>query len=71
MGLTDDAIKNYKKSIEIDPGIEDPYLNLANIYYHLGKISESEKAFRKLKEINPEKYHMVKLEEIIFDRFNK
>lgn len=41
------------KAVQIDPGFVDAYLNLGQIYQHLGRDADASACFRKVLEIDP------------------
>ncbi|MFH1791070.1 MAG: tetratricopeptide repeat protein [Candidatus Omnitrophota bacterium] len=53
-GLYDEAIKEYKKAIEIDPRYPSPYFNLGLLYMDLENWTEAVEYFRKAVDVNPE-----------------
>lgn len=52
--MYDDAIKNYKKAILVDPEDEVLYYNMARAFYEKGELEEALKYFKKSVEINPD-----------------
>jgi len=52
-GRTDDAIREYREAIDLDPGNPDAWRGLAQSYESGGKLAEAESAFRKAVELHP------------------
>ena len=50
--LFDEAENLFLKSIELDSSFEFGYINLANLYLHLGESKKAEKIYRKVLETN-------------------
>ncbi len=53
-GMYDEAIKNYKKAIAIDPEDEVLYYNLARAYYEKKEYDEAIKNLKKALELKPD-----------------
>ena len=54
LGRWDDAIKNMKRCIKLDPLKPLSYLNLGNILSHAGRPDEATSYFKKALELNPQ-----------------
>jgi len=52
--MYDEAIKNYKKAIIVDPEDEVLYYNMARAYYEKGELENALKYFKKSVELNPD-----------------
>ena len=52
-GKLDDAVKNYKKAIELNPNNSIAYNDLGVILIHLGKTNEAINNFKKTINISP------------------
>lgn len=59
MGLYEEAIVNFRKSIEADPEFIDAYYNLGSVYEFLQQYDEALPVFKKIIVINPEDYDAV------------
>ncbi|HUB83994.1 MAG TPA: tetratricopeptide repeat protein [Bryobacteraceae bacterium] len=53
-GNPEEAIRDLRRSIEIDPSQPDPYLELAGIYQKLGRKAESREVLRKYLDFMPQ-----------------
>lgn len=53
-GERDKALGEYKRSIKIDANQEDAQYNLGVLYYNNGDVKHAQKAFEKVKELNPD-----------------
>ena len=51
--LTDQAIKDYTKAIELDPRDTHAYYNRGNTYYKKGQYDQAIKEYTKAIELNP------------------
>ena len=49
----EDAISEFKKTIELDPKMEAPYRNMSLSLFELGRYSEAEVAARQAVALNP------------------
>ena len=59
MGLSNAALFNYKKSIELNENNETAHYNIGGIYFKLADYEEAIKYYLKAIEINPEKKNAV------------
>ena len=50
----DDAITNYKKSIEINPNYAEGHNNLGGVLYKLGKFNDAIDSYRRAIKIKPD-----------------
>lgn len=55
---TNDAIKAYKKLIEIEPENRDNYLNLGQSYYKLGQLSTARTYYQKASQVSHEPWDL-------------
>lgn len=53
-GKQDEALGEYRESVNIDPCQEDAQYNLGVLYYNKGDLEMAKKCFEKTKELNPE-----------------
>src|SRR4029077_11055258 len=53
LGQTDKAIAAYQHVIELEPNIDDGYLNIGAIYFQQGKYNECIPQFQKALEVQP------------------
>ena len=49
----DEAEREYKLEIHINPNYENVYSNLGLLYFHQGKLREAEALWKKTIELNP------------------
>jgi tetratricopeptide (TPR) repeat protein len=56
MGLYEDAISNFRKSIDADPEFTDAYFNLGSVYEFLQQYDEALSVFKQVIIQNPEDY---------------
>ncbi len=54
LGLFDDAIKEYKEALRIDPELEEAYANMGNALFGKGLLDEAIKEYKEALKINPE-----------------
>jgi len=55
MGNISGSVSYYKQSLELSPAYENAWFNLGVAYYKLKKYREALRAFKKVREINPER----------------
>ena len=53
VGKSQEAVKSFRKAIELNPIFADAYSNLGNLLRDLGDLKEAERTTRKAIEINP------------------
>ena len=53
-GMFEEALRNYQKAAEMDPGDEALYFNMARAYKEWGKTAEAQEALRKVLAIKPD-----------------
>ena len=53
-GLLDDAVRSYKKAIEIDSKYIRARNNLGNLYLRMGMNKKAEMEFKRILEITPD-----------------
>jgi len=53
LGWYEEATKEYRKALEIDPNSADAYYNLGIVLLELGRYPEAKKEFKKMIEIDP------------------
>ena len=51
---TENAIKAYKTSLEINPNVEETHANLGNLYFSLERYDEAEKEYKEVVKLNPD-----------------
>lgn len=67
LGLTDEAIKEYREAIKIKPDYVEAHNNLGNDLYGKGLFDEAIKAFENFIRYAPPQYagHVEKVKEVI------
>ena len=53
LGLVDDAIKEYRRALDIDPELDATHINLGNVLSDKGLIDEAIKEYQEALRINP------------------
>ncbi len=53
MGQVDDAVKYYKKTLELSPNNASAYYELGIVYFKTGKNADAMACFQKTKELAP------------------
>ena len=54
LGRLDEAVRYYKKAIELKPSFNEAYFNLANTSYEINDLNKAEASYKKVIELKPD-----------------